>query len=135
MSQLTREDLKTMSPDAIVKAKREGHLNALLGHPEATVNQVLDAIEHRQVPEPASASAEPANDGQLSRADLADMSPAEINQARSEGRLNQVLGRPVPVPVPAEGQLSRADVDRMSPADIVKAKREGRLDALLGRTA
>lgn len=29
-TQLTREDLKTMSPDAIVKAKREGRLKAIL---------------------------------------------------------------------------------------------------------
>lgn len=134
MSQLNRADLKGMSPEEIVMASRSGRLDVLLGR-TPTTSQVLDGIERGQAQEEAAASAEPASappaEGQLNREDLNSMSPPEIVQARSEGRLNQVLGRPVPVPT--EGQLSRTDLVGMSPAAIVQAKAEGRLNALLGR--
>ncbi|MFD0033706.1 hypothetical protein ACFVJK_36830 [Streptomyces sp. NPDC127172] len=95
---------------------------------------------------------------QLSRADLAAMSPEAITEARRSGRLNVILGRQEATTnevldvierdqaaaseaeptgrsaALADGQLSREDLDTMSPADIVKAKRKGRLNALLGRS-
>lgn len=37
MTQITRDQLKGMTPEQIVQAKREGRLNALLGMPPADV--------------------------------------------------------------------------------------------------
>ncbi|MFE6163354.1 hypothetical protein ACFQ7F_31080 [Streptomyces sp. NPDC056486] len=91
--QLTRADLSSMAPEEIQTARRSGRLNALLNRPEATVNDILTLIERDQPPEPADDGAEPADDGQLSRADLADASPADIVKAKAEGRLDALLGR------------------------------------------
>lgn len=44
MSQLNREDLKNMTTDEIVHAKRGGRLDVLLGRAVAS-GQVLDSIE------------------------------------------------------------------------------------------
>ncbi|MGW5696088.1 hypothetical protein ACWEWX_35775 [Streptomyces asiaticus] len=76
--QLTRADLKVLSPEQILKARRSGRLDAILSRPEANVNQVLDVIERDQGRRSASAAgeAEPTGqpaDGQLSRENLADM--------------------------------------------------------------
>ncbi|MGW1730109.1 hypothetical protein [Streptomyces sp. NPDC001999] len=65
---------------------------------------------------------------QVTREELADMTPEQIVTAKREGRLNSLLGRAVV----GDGELTREDLDGMSPADIVSAKRAGRLDALLG---
>jgi ABC-type hemin transport system substrate-binding protein len=67
--QLSRDDLKTMQPDAIIAAKDAGRLNELMGIP----------VRHT-----------PADPGNLTRADLKHMSPAEILDARKAGKLDGI---------------------------------------------
>lgn len=69
---------------------------------------------------------------QLDRADLASMSPAEIEAAREAGQLDQLLGRPVN-DIPDTGQLTREHLAHMSPEQIIDAQQDGRLDDLLAR--
>lgn len=69
---------------------------------------------------------------QLGRADLANLSPAEIRQARLDGKLDELLaggdpGRTEPGEY-SEGQLSVEDLVGMTPEAILKAHREGRLE-------
>jgi hypothetical protein len=133
-SQLTREDLKGMSAEAIAQARQEGRLRALLVPPEATVDEILDVTaQEAQAAAPASEGPanQPASDGQISREALAGMRPDAIATATREGRLNAVLGRPMRSQ--EAGQLTRADLAAMTPAAISQAKAEGRLDHLLGR--
>lgn len=100
MTQLSREDLRGMTPAEIMQARAEGRLDMILGRP-VTLNQALDAVEAGR---PSQArtdadsgqkgdSADQADDGQLSREDLQGMSPADISRAYREGRLNRLLGR------------------------------------------
>jgi hypothetical protein len=81
---------------------------------------------------------------QLTRADLKTMTPAEINQARRDGQLGDLLrgGPPQPVLSPAERRIASlkldgieqatdAELKAMNRTEIVAAQREGRLTALL----
>lgn len=80
---------------------------------------------------------------QLTRADLENMTPAQIVQAREDGRLRRILA-PVPSGELAgpelrirqlenDGitQLTRADLKTMSTRQITEARREGRLTRIL----
>lgn len=71
VQQLTEQDLRGMSPEAIDAAHAEGRLDTLLGR---TV-------------------ADTAAKGQLTADDLKGMSPEAITAAQDEGRLNTLLGR------------------------------------------
>lgn len=91
---------------------------------------------------------------QLTRADLASMTPEEIQAARRSGRLNALLSQPEATvddivnvmqrqaqepasadsTPPTDDQPSREDLTGMTPAAIVQAKRDGLLNALLGRS-
>lgn len=62
---------------------------------------------------------------QLTRDDIAAMSADEINTARSQGRLNEVMGIPVPV---APERPTRDDLKGMTDEQISSALREGRLE-------
>lgn len=91
MDQLTRTDLASMSYADISQARRDGRLNAILGR-QVSVNDTPDMAEAEA--SQADDSADPAADaGQLTREDLAGMSPDAIVNARAEGRLNRLLGR------------------------------------------
>ncbi|MET7858812.1 hypothetical protein ABZS81_16645 [Streptomyces sp. NPDC005318] len=76
--QLTREDLDGLSPAEIMKAKREGKLDALLGPGSNAHRNAINAD-----PDPNQFTAE----------DLDGMSPAEIVSAKRAGRLDALLGR------------------------------------------
>ena len=119
ISQLNREDLKGMSPEAINKAREEGRLDVVLGLREA---------------------AEVPGSG-LSVDLLSEMSPEALDLlvegyraeraaelAASRGSIDQGAR-----PGPPLGQLSRADLQGMTTDAINKAREEGRLDDLLGR--
>lgn len=71
---------------------------------------------------------------QLTRADLAGLTAAEIEAAREAGQLDQLLGRPVHQ-VPDTGQLTREHLQHMSPEQIVEAQQAGRLDDLLATSS
>jgi hypothetical protein len=65
---------------------------------EAKAEKLLSLIADQSKPKlsiPDSNQGQPApnNVGQLTRADLSTMSPAEINKARLDGRLDEVLGK------------------------------------------
>jgi hypothetical protein len=92
-------------------------------------------------------------ESQLTRADLAAMTPEQIDRARTEGLLDDLLGRSHIAPTstpdvpPGPGSadqgshgpgatfvdLTRADLKGMSPAEVLAAYRRGQLDAELGR--
>ena len=80
---------------------------------------------------PNDAGAEPR---QLSRADLASLSPAEIVRAKEQGRLRDVMAG---VEVTDSGldappaQLTREALRSMSAAEIVQARADGRRTSLL----
>lgn len=88
-SQLTREELASMSPADIVAAKRDGRLDLILGR-TVTADEVLDTIDQRDGQDEAQ---DEAQDGQLTRQDLASMSPEAIVKAKRDGRLDGLLGR------------------------------------------
>ena len=71
VQQLTEDDLKGMSPEAIVAAHSEGRLDALLGRPSR---------------------AEP-DDGQVSAEEIVRLTPEQITAAFGAGRLDTLLGR------------------------------------------
>lgn len=79
---------------------------------------------------------------QLTRTDLQSMTPAEINKAREDGQLDDLLRGAPPQAVlsPAELRIKQleydgitqlASIDGMTSAQIVTAHRGGRLTALL----
>jgi hypothetical protein len=73
---------------------------------------------------------------QLSRSDLATMTPAEIVAADERGQLRALAEGKDPstyVGIPDEGQLSLSDLQRMSYAEIVAAEDAGRFDVALGK--
>lgn len=74
--QWTRDDLQGKNPEAISKARQEGRLNDLAR------GQHLAASEPGEIPE-----------GQLSRADLATMSPSDVVKANRAGRLDWLKGQ------------------------------------------
>jgi hypothetical protein len=70
---------------------------------------------------------------QVEMADLESMSVDQIDKAFEEGRLNQLLGRPVVEDVDPSlppGPINRADLDAMSPEQVAAAFQEGRFDHL-----
>lgn len=69
---------------------------------------------------------------QLGRAQLAGLTPREIEQHRQRGALAVLLGGPAPIDVAAAGQLSRTDLAGMSAAQINAALEAGKLRDLLG---
>lgn len=78
--QLSRADLKSMTPEAIVEAQRAGTLDEVLG-----MNRAPAAPDDLpRVP-------------QLSREALKSMTPEEISKANSDGRLARVLGGRPPI--------------------------------------
>lgn len=64
---------------------------------------------------------------------LKGMTPDQINEARTSGRLVRLLTGRDPEPT-TTGQVTREDLGRMTPEAINRARSEGRLDALLGIT-
>lgn len=80
---------------------------------------------------------------QLTRADLKGMTPAQISQAREDGRLQRMLAAPSSGELSGSElrirqlendgitQLAEADLKTMSRQEIVKAREEGRLLRLL----
>jgi hypothetical protein len=77
--------------------------------------------------------ADPAEHGQLTDEDLKTMTPEQIVTADADGRLNHLMGRPLPVP--ADGPLGVHHLARMSPEQVVAAQKAGRLAGVLGGTA
>lgn len=73
---------------------------------------------------------------QATEAELRQMSAEQIFEAFNHGRLNTLIGRPVP-PDPTTGgvdnQVTEEELKRMYPTEIVKALGEGRLNTLIGR--
>jgi len=73
---------------------------------------------------------------QLTRADLAGMSAAEIVEAQEAGRLKDLLsGTGTAAPAeeePPEGQLSRKDMLKLTPEQPNQARADGKLDWVLG---
>lgn len=76
-------------------------------------------------------SQDPAAHGQLTEADLKGLTPEQVTQAEADGKLNHLLGRPMPLP--AEGQLTDRHLAQMTAEQIVAAQDAGRLDNVLGR--
>lgn len=92
-NQLSRDDLAGMPPDEILAAKSEGRLDVLLrgGTPAPPPETEAETV----IAGPGSSDAGPRGDrraGQLSRADLSGMSADAIMRAKSEGRLDRLLG-------------------------------------------
>lgn len=91
---VTREDLKGMSPEEILDLKEQGALSHLL-------SPVPDLPEETPEPEPApmvpdadqGTRSRAQDQGQLTRDDLARMTPDQINQAAAEGRLDKIQGK------------------------------------------
>ncbi|MES9804978.1 hypothetical protein [Streptomyces cinereoruber] len=71
---------------------------------------------------------------QVTDEQLKTMSPHDIVQAQEDGRLDQLLGRPVH-DIPTEGQLERHHLQHMTPQQIVDAQEAGRLADILGQEA
>jgi len=97
VQQRTREQLKTMSPEAIVEADAAGELASLLGSP-APVD--IQATAGESAPRPPREN--PAQGGaamhsalptvQIDVSDLKNMSPEAIIEARDRGELDNALG-------------------------------------------
>lgn len=64
---------------------------------------------------------------QLTREDLAEMSPEEINEARERGQLNELLGVPAPVDYETSEEITRDDIKNMTNEQIAAALADGRL--------
>ncbi|HJW75019.1 MAG TPA: hypothetical protein VJ787_05035 [Thermoleophilia bacterium] len=75
MRQLTKDDLKGMSSEAIIQARDDGRLRDLL----TSTGTAAPATE--KVPE-----------GQLTRAEMLKLTPAQRVQAREDGKLDHMLG-------------------------------------------
>lgn len=103
--QLTREELKGMTPRAIAAALRQGCLR-----------DVLEGREPEQT----------GGDVDL----LASLPRSEIDRMIAERRGSADQGAR---PGPELGQLRLEWVENASPEEIAKALADGRLDALLGR--
>lgn len=74
--------------------------------------------------------ADPAQHDQIDEETLAAMTPEAIVAAQAAGKLNYLLGGPVPIP--ESGQLEAHHLKGMSPEQIVTAQEAGRFDGLLG---
>lgn len=102
MSDLYREDLVGMEPEAIVEAYRDGRLNA--------------ALRGERRPELESPKADPVTGGatgNLYREDLVGMSPEEIVEAKRAGRLDAILrGERRPEPESESEQSATGDPGR-----------------------
>lgn len=74
--QLTQDDLKTMSSQAIVQARKAGQLDTLLGKTPP--------------PDPAAPEGTPPPEAGITEADLKTMTPEAITEARRAGRLRHL---------------------------------------------
>lgn len=110
-AQLTKADLKTMTPEEIVQAQREGRLDVLIGRKPAPAPLSVDVI-----------ASLPREDIDRLIAERGGATPTAIGSIDQGARTGDRLGD-----ITDPGQLSR-----MSPDAIVAAHRAGRLDRLLG---
>lgn len=69
--------------------------------------------------------------GQISEAQLAQMTPEQIARAHEAGQTTWLLTGENPAPVPAAGQLGDEHLAQMSPEQIAQAFDEGRLSGVL----
>jgi hypothetical protein len=95
-AQLSREDLKGMSPPEVLKAKDQGRLDDLLGRnkPEVAPEAEPEPTRPREGLTSGAAPTDRNGDvAQLARVDLRHMSPDAILQAEREGRLDDLLRR------------------------------------------
>jgi hypothetical protein len=76
LPQLTEQDVKGMTPEAIVEARKAGQLNEYLGVPVP--------------PPPFTLTDEEGKPRPLTEADLQAMTPQEIVAARKAGRLRHL---------------------------------------------
>jgi hypothetical protein len=98
--QLTRHDLVTMTAEQIVAARGAGQLDAILGRaPSSSLDEGPPGASEsdpprRIIPGVPQGARPDMNRGQVRRSDLPSMTAAEIMQARSEGRLERMMGDP-----------------------------------------
>jgi hypothetical protein len=71
---------------------------------------------------------------QVTRDQLASMTPAEKVAAYRQGNLATLVGSPVRPQIPTEGQLTRDDLSSMNRTDIHAAIRRGQFAQLLAGT-
>jgi hypothetical protein len=65
---------------------------------------------------------------QYSREDLKTMTPGEINEARRNGELNELLNAPVPFEIPEDSStITRDDLKEMSPDQLADLYAAGKL--------
>ncbi len=76
-SQITRDELGTMTPDQVYGAYMAGRLDALLGRP---------------VVDPTDPTGEPGAIPQATLEDVRTMTPDQVADAYAAGRLRSVLG-------------------------------------------
>lgn len=90
--QLRRADLDALTPAEIDRAHREGRLAAVLSgaEPVATENEAGEQAHLGSADQGARVS---SFVGQLDEADLARLSPYEIDRAHREGRCARLLGQ------------------------------------------
>jgi hypothetical protein len=69
---------------------------------------------------------------QITRDELAGMSVDQVNQARRDGRLKDLIATAPPGPTEAQ-KAARASLQDKTPDQINQARRAGELDALLGK--
>lgn len=116
--------------DEMQEALRKAHdrieaAETALAALQRTEADVKAAVAMRPAPTPI--------DGQLTRADLKTMTPDEIVQAKADGRLNTVLG--IPLPFSAGHHYTREDIRQLTAErrydEIERLRSEGRLNHLL----
>lgn len=76
-SQVSRDELEAMTPDAVYDAFVSGRLDALLG---------------RRVVDPTDPTGEPGTVPQVTLADIRSMTPDQVAEAYAAGRLKTVMG-------------------------------------------
>ena len=134
MPQLHRDDLKTMSPEQISEAHREGRL--------------ADVLEGRDDPDHSPTTAPVGNRVGLTLDDLRKLSQDDVVRLDRTGVIKDITGMSAAAagllepdrdldaregpPIPR--QLTEADLAGMSPDAIVLAYSNGQCDRLLGRS-
>lgn len=113
-------------------------------HAADTIDKIFRQAEQAETARQRQQETESKPVKQLTRADLKTMKPAQIEQARKDGQLADLLrgGPPQAVMSPAElrikqleydgiTQATEADLKTMTRSQIVEAQHEGRLTAIL----
>ena len=109
--------------------------------------EILAALEAGQLEEIQGRKPSSAPDSglgpavQLTRAQLSELTPAEILRAKEAGQLRDLLqgpakADPVEIPSPDSGsinQITREQIKAMSPDQILAAREAGQLASLLGQ--